>query len=142
MSEVVIREAEDDDSERLTELIVELGHPTTIEHVRPNLRALRDIGLTPLVAEADDKLVGLCVPSIMHTLHRETPVGRISTMVVDGHYRSHGIGALLVAEAERRLAAKGCGLIEVTSNESRTRAYHFWERMGYRHTSKRFAKSV
>lgn len=142
MSGVIIRDAADSDCDRLVELIVELGHPITADSVRPNLAKLIELGLAPLVAELDGRVVGLCVPSIMQTLHRETPVGRISTMVVSDDHRSHGIGALLVAEAERRLATQGCALIEVTSNETRTRAHNFWQRQGYQHTSKRFAKSV
>ena len=139
---VTIRDAVDSDCERLTELIVELGHTITIDFVRPNLSKLIELGLTPLVAEVEGRVIGLCVPSRMQTLHRETPDGRISTMVVSGDYRSHGIGAQLVAEAERKLAAQGCALIEVTSNETRTRAHQFWQAQGYEHTSKRFAKKV
>ena len=139
---IIIRDALDGDCERLVELIVELGHPITVDFVRPNLAKLTKMGLTPLVAEVDGWVVGVCVPSIMQTLHRETPVGRISTMVVDAHFRSHGIGALLVAEAERRLLGQGCALFEVTSNETRTRAHQFWQAQGYELTSKRFAKSV
>lgn len=138
---IIIRDAVDGDCDRLVELIVELGHPITVESVRPNLARLTDMGLTPLVAEIEGRVVGLCVPSIMQTLHRETPVGRISTMVVSDDHRGQGIGALLVAEAERRLVGQGCALIEVTSNEARTRAHKFWQAQGYRQTSKRFAKS-
>ena len=54
--------------------------------------------------------------------------------------RGQGIGAALVAEAEKRLAAKGCGLVEVTSNRKRLRAHAFYERLGYERTSYRFAK--
>nr|WP_294847692.1 GNAT family N-acetyltransferase [uncultured Sphingomonas sp.] len=135
---VTIRDAVDGDCERL----VELGHPIAIDYVRPNLAKLVKLGLTPLVADVDGLIVGLCVPSIMQTLHRETPVGRISTMVVSDDRRSQGIGALLVAEAERRLIGQGCALIEVTSNEARARAHNFWRAQGYEHTSKRFAKKV
>lgn len=137
---VEIRDANDGDCERLVELIIQLGHPITLEHVRANLLALQNLRLDPLVAEIDGKVIGLCVPSVMHTLHRETPVGRVSTMVVDAALRGAGIGALLVAEAERRLATKGCTLIEVTSNNSRDLAHKFYEKLGYRYTSKRFAK--
>ena len=45
-------------------------------------------------------------------------------------------------EAEKRLAAKGCGLVEVTSNRKRLRAHAFYERLGYERTSYRFAKTL
>ncbi len=63
-------------------------------------------------------------------------------MVVDGALRGQGIGAELVAAAERLLAERGCQLVEVTSNLRRTDAHRFWEREGYERTSARFAKQV
>lgn len=142
MSDIIIRSAEDRDCERLVELIIDLGHPITLDHVRSNLTRLRELGIAPIVAEKGGSVIGLCVPSMMHTLHRETPVGRISTMVVDEAHRNAGLGALLVVEAERRLAALGCALMEVTSNDSRVRAHRFYEQLGYTYTSKRFAKTL
>jgi ribosomal protein S18 acetylase RimI-like enzyme len=78
----------------------------------------------------------------MHVLHRPAPVGRISMMVVDEAHRGRGIGAQMVGEAERLLAEKGCGLVEVTSNNRRADAHRFWESNGYEKTSSRFAKDV
>ena len=63
-------------------------------------------------------------------------------MVVDEKYRGKGIGAQMVREAERLLAAKGCQLVEVTSNNRRTDAHRFWQSNGYELTSSRFAKDV
>jgi PhnO protein len=75
-------------------------------------------------------------------LHRPAPVGRISLMVVDQAFRSRGVGAQMIATAERLLADKGCQLVEVTSNLRRVDAHRFWERNGYERTSARFAKQV
>jgi GNAT superfamily N-acetyltransferase len=74
----------------------------------------------------------------MVTVHRPAPVGRVSVMIVDEAYRGRGIGALLMAEAEKRLAERGCKIIEVTSNMRRDRAHHFYEQLGYERTSYRF----
>ena len=63
-------------------------------------------------------------------------------MVVDEKYRGKGIGAQMVREAERLLEAKGCQLVEVTSNNRRTDAHRFWESNGYERTSSRFAKEA
>ena len=79
---------------------------------------------------------------MMTVLHRPKPVGRISMMVVAEKERGNGIGAAMVAEAEKRLAVKGCGLVEVTSNIKRLRAHGFYEKLGYERTSYRFAKSL
>jgi hypothetical protein len=48
----------------------------------------------------------------------------------------------MVREAERLIAARGCGLVEVTSNNRRADAHRFWESNGYEKTSSRFAKDV
>jgi len=87
-------------------------------------------------------LVGVLTTSTTPVLHRPKPVGRISMLVVAEEARGAGIGAALVAEAERRLAARGCGMIEVTSNRKRLRAHAFYERLGYARTSYRFAKTL
>jgi GNAT superfamily N-acetyltransferase len=63
-------------------------------------------------------------------------------MVIAEDLRGQGIGAKLVAAAERTLRDKGCQLVEVTSNLRRTDAHRFWERIGYDRTSVRFAKDI
>jgi ribosomal protein S18 acetylase RimI-like enzyme len=137
---VLVRDAQADDAPRLTELIIELGHPITQEDVRRNLQQLSASGLLPLVATSDDEVVGMCGVSTMTTVHRHAPVGRISVMIVAEAHRGQGIGAALLAEAEHRLASRGCRIIEVTSNQRRDQAHAFYEALGYERTSFRFMK--
>ena len=63
-------------------------------------------------------------------------------MVVAEAARSTGVGAALVREAEARMKADGCGLVEVTSNAKRLRAHAFYEKLGYERTSIRLAKQL
>jgi GNAT superfamily N-acetyltransferase len=63
-------------------------------------------------------------------------------LVVAESERGGGVGTLLVAAAEERLRALGCGLIEVTSNMKRMRAHAFYERLGFERTSYRFGKTL
>ena len=127
---------------RLVELIVDLGHPITEADVRSNLEILAADDMLPLVATDGERVIGMCGLSTMVTVHRPAPVGRISVMIVDEGYRGQGIGALLVAEAERRLSKRGCKIVEVTSNQRRERAHGFYEALGYEHTSFRFMKKL
>lgn len=138
---LVIRDARPKDIDALVGLIVALGYEVTAAEVRTRLARLRKAGQHVLVADRGGA-IGLLTTSIMHVLHRPRPVGRISMMVVAEAARSGGVGAALVAEAEARLEADGCGLVEVTSNAKRLRAHAFYERLGYERTSIRLAKQI
>jgi ribosomal protein S18 acetylase RimI-like enzyme len=136
-----IREARPKDVEAMAAMIVALGYEVTAAQVRTRLGVLRKAGLHTLVAEKG-RLAGILSTAITWVLHRPKPVGRISMLVVAADLRGGGIGAALVAEAEKRLAAAGCGLVEVTSNRKRLRAHAFYERLGYERTSYRFFKPL
>jgi ribosomal protein S18 acetylase RimI-like enzyme len=142
LSPVTIRDAQLMDAPRLTRLIMDLGHPIEEADVRRNLETLSAAGMRPLVATIDREVIGMCGLSLMVTVHRDAPVGRISVLVVAEEHRGRRVGALLVAEAEARLAARGCRIVEVTSNQSRERAHHFYEELGYQRTSHRFMKRL
>ena len=45
--------------------------------------------------------------------------------------RGEGVGAALMADAESRARAAGCGLLQFTSNRSRGDAHRFYERLGF-----------
>ena len=92
------------------------------------------LGKAPAIVAEKGGIVGVLTTAITAVLHWPRPVGRISMMVVAEEARGAGIGAALVAEAEKRLAAKGCGLVEVTSNRKRQRAHAFYEKLGYERT--------
>ena len=138
---LVIRDARPKDHETLAALMVALGYEVTVADVRKRFAAFRKAGHHALVADRGG-VIGVLTTGFMTVLHRPRPVGRISMMVVAEEARSHGVGAALVAEAEARLKAAGCGMIEVTSNARRLRAHGFYERLGYERTSYRFAKQL
>ena len=138
---LVIRDAMPADAGAIAALIVALGYEVSAGEVRSRLAALGKAGQTALVADRGG-LVGVLTTSVMIVLHRPHAVGRISMLVVAEVARGGGIGRALVAEAEKRLAAAGCGLIEVTSNSKRLRAHAFYEKLGYERTSLRFAKPL
>jgi ribosomal protein S18 acetylase RimI-like enzyme len=138
---LVLRNARPGDAEAIAALIVALGYEAKVADVKRRLAALAKGGQQAVVAEKG-RVVGVLTTSMMIVLHRPKPVGRISMLVVAEACRGAGIGAALVAEAEKRLAATGCGLVEVTSNRKRLRAHAFYEKLGYERTSYRFAKAL
>src|SRR6476661_3977475 len=138
---LAIRDVRPKDVEALVALIAALGYEVSAADLRQRLAVLKKAGQHVLVADRGGA-IGVLTTSTMHVLHRPRPVGRISMMVVAETARGQGIGAALVAEAEARLKAAGCGLVEVTSNAKRLRAHAFYERLGYERTSIRLAKQL
>ena len=137
-----VRSAEPRDCGALAGLICQLGYDASAEDVAERLAVMVAEGRLVLVAELDGAVVGCLSTSVMRVLHRPAPVGRISMMVVDAALRGGGIGALLVQAAEQALAARGCYMVEVTSNVRRAEAHRFYERLGYERTSVRLAKQL
>lgn len=136
-----VREAKPADAAAIAALLASLGYEVAEADVRKRMAALRKGG-EPVLVAAGEAVVGALSWHVTPVLHRPRPVGRITMLVVDEKMRGGGIGALLVAEAEARLKARGCGLVEVTSNRKRLRAHAFYERLGFERTSYRFGKDV
>jgi ribosomal protein S18 acetylase RimI-like enzyme len=133
---LIVRPARPKDAAGIAALIVSLGYDVEAAEVKRRLSSVET-----LVADKGG-IVGALSLAMTAVLHRPRPVGRISMLVVAEDARGKGIGTALVAEAERRLAAKDCGLIEVTSNRKRLRAHRFYEGLGFERTSYRFVKSL
>jgi len=137
-----LRDAKASDAARLVELIRELGHEISEKQVRKNLAALRKSDETPIVATLNKKIVGLVGIHKTITVHRDAPLGRITVLIVTKESQDHGVGRMLVEEAEKLLRKTGCKLVEVTSNDRRAEAHAFYRHLGYERTSIRFFKKV
>ncbi|MFO0956489.1 MAG: GNAT family N-acetyltransferase [Isosphaeraceae bacterium] len=138
----MIRRATIEDTPELAGLLAELGFPAEPGTIAGRLRSMDEAGELVLVAEIDGRVLGLSTVHITPVLHRPTPVGRITALVVAPGARGRGIGRSLVEAAERHLAGAGCGLVEVTSNRSLGAAHAFYGRLGYEITSFRFRKEL
>jgi N-acetylglutamate synthase-like GNAT family acetyltransferase len=142
MALLEIREAVTADAPALVPLLDELGYPAPPEVIAARLQALMAAREVVLLALVEGEVVGCLALHVTPVLHRPTGVGRITALVVTPRARGHGVGRDLVAEAERRLTAQGCALVEVTSNQKRLDAHEFYRRLGYEATSVRFARSL
>lgn len=137
-----LRGAKPGDAPRLVELVGELGYPITEKQVKRNLTALEKSDETPIIATLDKKVVGFCGVGRRVVIHRPAPLGRITALVVDKNARGRGIGRKLVEAAEEWMRARGCVLVEVTSNDRLTAAHAFYRHMGYERSSIRFFKAL
>jgi ribosomal protein S18 acetylase RimI-like enzyme len=141
-SRVEIRIARPEDAPALADLIAELGYAATHQLVAERLRRLEQSGETVLVLALDGDVVGFVTLHVTPVLHRPTAVGRMTALIIAGRARGHGLGRELVAAAEQHLAQAGCALVEVTSNNKRTDAHAFYQRLGYTETSRRFYREL
>ena len=68
----------------------------------------------------------------------------LNGLIVDERVRSRGVGALLLAAAEKWAKTMRCVGVSVRSNVLRERAHEFYTRQGYEHykTQKAFRKSL
>ena len=143
---VRVREARLTDAAEVVRLLSQLGHAQPAGDDGARLAAFLEQGECVLVAERDSsrssQLLGVVTLHIAPVMHRAGPIGRLSAVVVDESARGGGVGRALVIAAEAYFAARGCAMIEVTSNKARTDAHAFYERLGYTATSVRFAKKV
>jgi ribosomal protein S18 acetylase RimI-like enzyme len=136
-----VREAAPRDAEAISALLGELGFPAEAADIRRRLPRLRKAGEPPLVA-VEEEVIGCLAWHVTPVLHRPAPVGRVTMMAVAKDARRRGVGAALLEAAEARLAAAGCGLVEVTSNIELGGAHAFYRARGYERTSYRFAKRL
>ncbi len=87
---------------------------------------------TIVVAEEDGRLLATFQLTILSGLSlRAARRAQIESVRVAADRRGHGIGAALMAEAERRARVAGCSLIQLTTHASRSRAQAFYERLGF-----------
>jgi len=143
MSTHRIRTAQPEDASELARLLTALGHASTEEEVLTRWRPWQAAGGMAIVVEgADGGLIGAATLHQSIVLHRPTPIGRISALIVDPRHQGKGLGRALVEKGERILREAGCGLIEITSNMRRTEAHAFYAHLGYELTSSRFVKTV
>ncbi|MGB9070632.1 MAG: N-acetyltransferase [Candidatus Acidiferrales bacterium] len=124
---IVLRDyAAASDFEALHEIDKKCFEPA-IAYSRGQLREYLALsGADCVVAEAEGKIAGFLVAA------RKRRVGYIVTIDVLKLYRRAGVGTLLLAEAERRLAAAGAREVELETATDNDSAIAFWEKHGYR----------
>lgn len=138
---LTIRPPEADDGSAIAHLFTQLGYPAEGADVTARLLA-PDPASVVLLASQGDKVVGVLVWHKLAPLHVAPAWGLISALVVDEGARGGGIGARLLAAAERRARDLGCCQLELSSSLKREGAHRFYLAQGYCERPKRFVKAV
>lgn len=142
MSDIAIRTARDDDCDTISELLGELGYPTSPEEAARRLRRLRSSDYVVFVGVSDGQVVGLMSLHSVNGLHSSSPACYLMGLVTRSAMHGQGIGKALLGEAERWAREHGCDRVTLTSATHRTAAHAFYERQGFPETGRRFAKQI
>jgi GNAT superfamily N-acetyltransferase len=144
----LIRPATEHDLPRIVELLQQLSLDNRREDLGPPLpnvclnvfrRLEADPGQHLLVVEDDARIVGSVTIIVSPNLsHQGTPWAEVENMVVDDAARGQGHGEALIHEAIEIARRAGCYKLTLTSNNQRTDAHRFYERVGFKQTHRGF----
>ena len=85
-----------------------------------------------IVAERDGAVIGtMQLTFIPGIAFRGAWRGQIEAVRVAEHLRGGGVGGALIEWAVEQCRARGCAMVQLTSDKSRTRAHAFYERLGW-----------
>ena len=141
-SAVVLRRAEPADLPAIVDLLAADQLGATRDGVRADAdlyayqRAFSEIDRDPahvlVVAEAEGRIVGTMQLSYIPGLARRGAFrAQIEAVRVHGEYRGRGLGHALLTWAIDQARQRGCALVQLTTDKSRTDAHRFYERLGF-----------
>lgn len=143
-SSTKIRRARLSDAPRLAELSGQLGYPTLPREMTNRLKqALAHKDGACFVAETPENgIIGWAHVSLTPLLEVDRRA-ELNGLVVEEQIRSRGVGAQLLAAAEKWAKRMRCTGMSVRSNVLRDRAHAFYLRQGYQlyKTQKAFRKA-
>lgn len=88
-----------------------------------------------VVAEVDGEVAGtLQITYIPGVSRMGTERAQIEAVRVAAAHRSRGLGRQMIAWAVDQARARGCGLVQLTSDKRRTDAIRFYESLGFEPT--------
>ena len=139
MNDYIIRRAQREDIGAIVRMLADdqLGATRDDPHdLEPYLRAFEQIDADPnqllVVVISDDVPVGTLQLTIIPGLARRGALrGQVEAVRVHADHRGSGLGADLMRWAIDESRRRGCALVQLTSDVSRTDAHRFYERLGF-----------
>ena len=146
MNDVLIRRATAADVAAIVAMIADdqLGAVReSTDDLTPYLQAFERIDTDPnqvlVVAERNDELVGTLQLTIIPGLSRRgSSRGLIEAVRVAAPARGAGLGTTLIEWAIEESRTRGCTLVQLTSDKSRTSAHRFYDRLGFTNSHEGF----
>jgi ribosomal protein S18 acetylase RimI-like enzyme len=119
----------DDDLGKLRE---DLGTPLNPAYLAAFEAIARDPNQLLAVAEQDGLVVGcLQLTFIPGLSHLGMWRGQIEAVRVASSLRGSGVGRAMLSWAVEQCRARGCGLVQLTTDKRRTDAHRFYESLGF-----------
>jgi ribosomal protein S18 acetylase RimI-like enzyme len=135
---VVVRRATLDDLPALVALLADdpLGRTREVADPAPYVRAFEQVDADPnqllVAAVAEEDVVGTLQLTMMRGLSRSGALrAQIEAVRVRPDHRGRGTGAALLHWAIDEARRRGCALVQLTTDKSRTDALRFYERLGF-----------
>ena len=146
MNDVVIRRATASDVAAIVAMIADdqLGATReSLDDLTPYLAAFEQIDADPnqllVVADRNDEVIGTLQLTIIPGLSRRGSTrGLIEAVRVAAPARGSGLGSTLVRWAVEESRTRGCTLVQLTSDKSRTEAHRFYTNLGFTNTHEGF----
>jgi len=139
MTDVEIRRATRDDLPAILQMLFDDQVGATRESPddpAPYLEAFEEIDVDPaqqlVVAERNGRVIGTLQLTIIPGLARRgAKRGQVEAVRVHAAARGIGLGTTLMEWAIEESRARGCALVQLTSDKSREDAHRFYERLGF-----------
>ena len=137
---MIFRRAREGDLQAILGLLVDdrLGAARdSLDELAPYQRAFAQINADPqqLLAVAEDeagRVVGTLQLTFIPGLSRGGALrGQIEAVRVASGLRGRGIGAAMIGWAVEECRRRGCAMVQLTTDRSRTDAHRFYDRLGF-----------
>jgi ribosomal protein S18 acetylase RimI-like enzyme len=139
--DIDLRGAVPADADDVAALLCALGYPCeAVEAAERIATVLHNDRQALIVARHRGAVCGLLALDFMYYLPLGTTTCRVTALVVLPDARGHGLGRLLLRDAERRARLGGAARLEVTSAGHRTEAHAFYRACGFSEGAVRFVK--
>lgn len=117
------------------------------EDLSPYLRAFDVIDAAPseelLVVEVAGEVVGCVQLSVLPSLTRAAATrGQLEGVRIAADHRGSGLGRALLEHAMERAAARGCSIVQLTTDLRRPEAHRVYERLGFTATHTGFKREL
>ena len=146
MNDVLIRRATAADVAAIVAMIADdqLGATReSLDDLTPYLAAFEQIDADPnqllVVAERNDEVIGTLQLTIIPGLSRRGSTrGLIEAVRVAAPARGSGLGSTLIRWAVEESRTRGCALVQLTSDKTRTDAHRFYTTLGFTNSHEGF----